>query len=52
LARISPNKTWSGFVGGLVATIGAVLVAHFAHLRLVWPRRRCPAVGRPGHDGR
>lgn len=36
--RISPNKTWSGFVGGLVAaTIGAVLVAHFAHLRLVWP---------------
>ncbi|UAL12918.1 phosphatidate cytidylyltransferase [Caulobacter segnis] len=36
--QISPNKTWSGFVGGLVAaTIGAVLVAHFAHLKLVWP---------------
>jgi phosphatidate cytidylyltransferase len=36
--QISPNKTWSGFIGGLVAaTIGAVLVAHFAHLRLVWP---------------
>ncbi|MBO9546787.1 phosphatidate cytidylyltransferase [Caulobacter sp.] len=36
--QISPNKTWSGFIGGLVAaTIGAVLVAHFAHLKLVWP---------------
>lgn len=36
--QISPNKTWSGFVGGLVAaTIGAVLVAYFAQLKLVWP---------------
>lgn len=36
--QISPNKTWAGFVGGLVAaTIGAVLVAHFAQLKLVWP---------------
>lgn len=36
--QISPNKTWSGFAGGLAAaTIGAVLVAHFAHLKLVWP---------------
>lgn len=36
--QISPNKTWSGFIGGLVAaTIGAVLVAYFAHLKLVWP---------------
>jgi phosphatidate cytidylyltransferase len=36
--QISPNKTWSGFVGGLVAaTIGAVAVAYFAHLKLVWP---------------
>jgi len=36
--QISPNKTWSGFIGGLVAaTVGAVLVAHFAHLKLVWP---------------
>jgi phosphatidate cytidylyltransferase len=36
--QISPNKTWSGFIGGLVAaTVGAVLVAYFAHLKLVWP---------------
>lgn len=36
--RISPNKTWSGFVGGLVAaTIGAVMVSELANLRLVWP---------------
>ncbi|MFT4255085.1 MAG: phosphatidate cytidylyltransferase [Caulobacter sp.] len=36
--RISPNKTWSGFVGGLVAaTLGAVAVAELAGLRLVWP---------------
>lgn len=36
--QISPNKTWSGFVGGLVAaTIGAVLVAYFAQLKLIWP---------------
>lgn len=36
--RISPNKTWSGFVGGLAAaTIGAVVVAWLAHLKVIWP---------------
>jgi phosphatidate cytidylyltransferase len=36
--QISPNKTWSGFIGGLVAaTLGAVVVAYLAQLRLVWP---------------
>ena len=36
--RISPNKTWSGFVGGLAAaTIGAVVVAWLADLKLIWP---------------
>jgi phosphatidate cytidylyltransferase len=35
--RISPNKTWSGFVGGLAAaTIGAVVVAWLAHLKVIW----------------
>jgi phosphatidate cytidylyltransferase len=34
----SPNKTWSGFVGGLAAaTIGAVAVAWLADLKLIWP---------------
>lgn len=36
--RISPNKTWSGFIGGLVAaTVGAVVVSELANLRLIWP---------------
>lgn len=36
--QISPNKTWSGFIGGLVAaTIGAVAVSELANLRLIWP---------------
>ncbi|ATC24883.1 phosphatidate cytidylyltransferase [Caulobacter vibrioides] len=35
--RISPNKTWAGFVGGLAAaTIGAVVVASLAKLDLIW----------------
>ena len=33
--RISPNKTWSGFVGGLVFAMAAsVAVAFWAHIRL------------------
>ena len=33
--RISPNKTWSGFVGGLVFAVAAsVAVAFWAHIRL------------------
>lgn len=36
--QISPNKTWSGFIGGLVAAmIGAMLIAYFFNLKLVWP---------------
>jgi phosphatidate cytidylyltransferase len=36
--RFSPNKTWSGFFGGLVAsTLGAVLIAHLGGLPLSWP---------------
>ncbi|HRD28387.1 MAG TPA: phosphatidate cytidylyltransferase [Caulobacter sp.] len=35
--RFSPNKTWSGFFGGLVgAMIAAVLVATFSDATLVW----------------
>jgi len=33
--RISPNKTWSGFLGGLVFAVAAsVAVAFWAHIRL------------------
>jgi phosphatidate cytidylyltransferase len=33
--RISPNKTWSGFLGGLVFALAAsVAVAYWAHIRL------------------
>jgi phosphatidate cytidylyltransferase len=36
--RFSPNKTWSGFFGGLAAaTIAAVVLAHFSGMRLIWP---------------
>ena len=36
--RISPNKTWAGFVGGLAAsTAGAVIVASLLKLDLIWP---------------
>lgn len=35
--RFSPNKTWSGFFGGLVgAMIAAVIVATFSDATLVW----------------
>jgi len=35
--KFSPNKTWSGFFGGLVgAMIAAVLVATFSDATLVW----------------
>ena len=35
--RFSPNKTWSGFFGGLVgAMIAAVLVATFSDATVVW----------------
>lgn len=36
--RFSPNKTWSGFFGGLVfAMIAAVLVGTFSTAKLSWP---------------
>ena len=36
--RISPNKTWSGLVGGLCAAmLAACLVAWGGDLRLTWP---------------
>jgi len=35
--RISPNKTWSGFFGGLVgAMLAAMAVASYSDARLVW----------------
>lgn len=35
--RFSPNKTWSGFFGGLIgAMIAAVMVATFSDATLVW----------------
>ncbi|MDP1631877.1 MAG: phosphatidate cytidylyltransferase [Caulobacter sp.] len=35
--RFSPNKTWSGFFGGLVGAMGAaMLVATFSDATLVW----------------
>jgi phosphatidate cytidylyltransferase len=36
--RISPNKTWSGFIGGLAAAmLAAALLSWAAGLRLSWP---------------
>ena len=37
--QFSPNKTWSGFVGGLVAaTLAALAVAYFWPMQLGWTR--------------
>lgn len=35
--RFSPNKTWSGFVGGLVGSVGAAIAfAYAANMDLTW----------------
>ncbi len=35
--RLSPKKSWEGFAGGLVASVGAALLAHFwFYQRLPW----------------
>jgi phosphatidate cytidylyltransferase len=37
--RISPNKTWSGFIGGLVCAslVALGLAKAFPHITLTWP---------------
>lgn len=36
--RISPNKTWEGTIGGLLGSMLAVLIFHYAVPSLSWPR--------------